>query len=156
MRGETTASPRADRADGLRQLVGRHVFQQEPTCSGPQCTEGVFIQVEGGQDEHMAQGARSGDDAGGLDPIERGHADIHQYDIGLVELDQPQRGAPVRGLADDGYVVLGFEDHAEALTEERLVISQHDADRHKRAGALQPRSVTATCQPPLGVRTSDQ
>ncbi len=44
--------------------------------------------------------------------------------------------------------LLGLEDHAEALAQQRLVVGQHDADRHGAAGALQSRSVAATSQPP--------
>ena len=29
--------------------------------------------------------------AGGLNPIERGHADVHEHDVGFVELDQPRK-----------------------------------------------------------------
>jgi hypothetical protein len=45
-----------------------------------------------------------------------------------VGQDFAQRGVSVGGLGDDGKVVLGFEDPAQAVADEVMVIDQDDGD----------------------------
>jgi hypothetical protein len=45
-------------------------------------------------------------------------------------LGQLDRFCAVAGLADDFDLVLGVEDHPEAVADQRLVVAEQDADRH--------------------------
>ncbi len=67
-----------------------------------------------------------------LDPVELGHADVHQDDVGLQPLGLLDRVEAVGGLADDLEVILGVEDHAEPGADERLVVSDQQAHAQTR------------------------
>src|SRR5205823_11067274 len=73
---------------------------------------------------------RAGEDAaGGFEPVELRHADVHQHDVGLQRADLVDRLASVGGLPDHLHRRLGVEDHAEPGAHERLVVDQQDADQ---------------------------
>ena len=79
------------------------------------------------------------------EPVELGHADVHQHDVGPPAPHDVHRRAAVGRLADDGDVGLGVEDHAEAGAQEPLVVGDHDGDRRaaassRRGGASSPSS----------------
>src|SRR3712207_9058467 len=54
----------------------------------------------------------------GLDPVELGHADVHEHDVGAQAARRVDGLQPVRRLADDLEVLLRVEDHPEARSEE--------------------------------------
>ena len=83
------------------------------------------------------------DSAGGLDPVQVGHADIHQHDVGPQRPGGLDRLTPVAGLANDLEVGLGVEDHAEACADERLVVGDQDADHPAASGWSGSRARTA-------------
>ena len=133
-----------------RELGRRDVLEEEAAGACPQRAEGVLVEVEGGEDQHagLVTRRRGGDGAGRLDAVEHGHAHVHEHDVGPVELDEADGVGPVGRLADDLHVLLGLQDHAEALPQERLIVRQHQPDRHAGAGALQSRRAASTSQPP--------
>jgi ATP-dependent Clp protease ATP-binding subunit ClpC len=61
---------------------GRVRFSRKPEGAGPEGAEDVVVLLEGGEDEdpHVRGGARQL--TGGGDPVEVGHSNVHQYDIG--------------------------------------------------------------------------
>ena len=65
-----------------------------------------------------------------LDPVDLGHADVHEDDVRLQAQRLGDRLDAVRGLADDLDVLLGLEDHAKAGAHERLVVDDEDAEGH--------------------------
>ncbi len=86
--------------------------------------------------------------AGGLDPVELGHADVHQHDVGLQVPGLRDRVEAVGGLADDLQIVLGVEDHAEPGAHERLVVGDQQADAQARLNSRAGRGkVARTLQP---------
>ena len=65
-----------------------------------------------------------------LEPVELGHADVHQDD-GRVEARRlVDRLEPVARLGDDVDVLFAREQHAEAGADHRLVVGDEHADRH--------------------------
>ena len=148
-RGHDGVAP-GHRPDGRGQLGRRHVLEQEAAGAGPEGPEGVLVEIEGGQDEHpgVPGGLRFGDGPSGRDPVEHGHAHVHEDDVGAVELGQAHGVGAVGRLAHDLHVLLGLEDHAEPLAQQGLVVGQDDPDRHGEVEALQSRSVAVTSQPP--------
>ena len=70
------------------------------------------------------------DPPGRLEPVELGHADVHQDD-GRVEAGRlVDRLEPVRRLGDDLDVLLPGEQQAKAGAHHRLVVGDEDADAH--------------------------
>jgi len=85
---------------------------------------------------HRLRRAVGREDAPGrLEPVELGHADVHEHDVGLKRPRLLERFTAVRSLADHLDVLLRFQDHAKAAAQKRLVVGDEDADH---------RSLTAT------------
>ena len=78
-RGEEGVVP-ADGDHGVGQLLGREVLEQEAFRAGPEGVVDVIVEVESGEDDDAGiGGGRFGpDEAGGLDAVEAGHADVHE------------------------------------------------------------------------------
>jgi hypothetical protein len=70
--------------NGRHQVLAGQVLEQEPAGPGPQGLEHVLVQVEGGQDQHPDRvgGPGAGQPAGRRQPVELGHADVHQDHVG--------------------------------------------------------------------------
>ena len=89
----------------------------------------VLIELEGGEDEDTRPLARQrGQLAGRLEAAHLRHLDVHQDDVRSLAtcgFDSLTTGAR---LSDNLEVVLGFEDHPQAGTDEGLVIGEQDAD----------------------------
>ena len=117
-----------DHPDGLSELVGARVLEQEAARAGAEGFVDVVVEVEGGQDQDAGRSVAGGDPACRLDPVEVRHADVHQDDVGAQRLGGVERGEAVGGLADDLEVGLGVEDDAEAGADELLVVGDQDAD----------------------------
>ena len=74
------------------------------------------------------------DSPGRLEPVELGHADVHQHDGGVEARGLVDGLDPVARLGDDLDVRLAGEQHAEACADHRLVVGDEDADAHRWSG----------------------
>jgi hypothetical protein len=90
----------------------------------------------------------AGELAGGLYPVDLGHADVEQAHIRPQPAGQRHRFSTVGGLPDDFDAGLGVEDHSQPGTDDFLVIGHEHADRH----VVAPRfgSTASTVQPLSG------
>src|SRR5262249_45020263 len=118
----------ADRADGAGQLLAGSVLEQEAAGSGFHSVVDVLVEVEGGQHEDLGPAAALGELGGCLDPVESGHADVHQDDVGGQGACLCQCLAAVARLAGDAQIWLGFQQHPQALPDQVLVVGDQDAD----------------------------
>src|SRR5699024_9413524 len=66
------------------------------------------------------------------DPVDTGHAHVHEDDIGLLLADGVDAGRTVAGLTGHGHIGLGVDDHGEAGAHKGLVIDEDDAQRIRR------------------------
>ena len=66
------------------------------------------------------------DAPGRLDPVEHGHADVHQHDVGPEPARRRDRVLAVGRFADDAEVGLAVEDLAQPDADERLVVGDQD------------------------------
>ncbi len=73
-----------DHPDGMQKLRRAAVLEEEATGAGLECVEDVVIGLVGGQDQdsYLLKPCCRGDLAGGLDPVEHRHPDVHEYDVG--------------------------------------------------------------------------
>lgn len=64
-----------------------------------------------------------------LDPVEQGHADIHQHDPGPVLPGEAHGLPPVGRFGDDGDAGGAIEEYAESGADQLLVVGQKHRDR---------------------------
>jgi hypothetical protein len=152
-RGEQGVAGR-NHPDGGQQVGRGRVLEQEPAGPGPQRLVHVLVQVEGGQDQHPGLGQKLvGDDpAGRLQPVQTGHADVHQHHVRAGRTGQLHRFQPVPGLAHHLQVLGRVDQHPEPGPDQRLVVGHHDPYDRCRLGHGGPPNgrLAATRKPPPG------
>ncbi len=75
---------------------------------------------------------------GGRQPVQLGHRDVHQDDVGSLLLDDAHTGNPVPGLGDDVDVPGLLEGEPQAVAEHRVVVHDHDPDRGRHGAPSIP------------------
>ncbi|CAM5367528.1 hypothetical protein SDIAM26S_02855 [Streptomyces diastaticus subsp. diastaticus] len=115
--------------DRGEQFGRRNVLEHEPAGTGPEAGEGVLVQVEGGQDQHLRRVLGGADPPGGLHPVQARHPHVHQHHVDGGGPQHLDRLGAVARLPDHLHVRLGREHHAEAGAQKRLVVHEHHADR---------------------------
>ena len=143
-----------DRADDLRR---RGVLEQEAGRAGLQRAQDEFVGVEGREHEDGGRVGLRGEQAGGRDAVELWHADVHEHDVGPVEVHRPEHLAAVVGLGDHLEARCAGEHHPQAGAHERVVVDEQDADhRGRRARRTNAPSGSTPCSssPPASVTRS--
>ena len=114
----------------MQELAGFGVLDQEAGGAGAECLDDVLVVVEGGEDEHVDVGevGVGGDLVGGAQPVDAGHPDVHEHDVGVGLPGQLHRGGSVAGFADHDHAGLGVDEHPEAAPDEGLVVGDEHAD----------------------------
>ena len=132
MRGAIRASPAATTRTALSRSTGQRVLEQEPAGAGPQRLVHVLVEVERRQDHDPRRRQRlvAGDPAGRLEAVHHRHPDVHQHHVGVLAGGEGDGLGAVARLADDLDVGLTGEQHREPAAHERLVVGDHDPDRH--------------------------
>ena len=128
-----------DRADDLRR---RGVLEQEAGRAGLQRAQDELVGVERREDEDGGRVGLRGEQPRRRDPVELRHADVHEDDVGPVEVDRAEHLAAVGGLAHDLEALRAGEHHPQARAHERVVVDEQDADHRgsaARAGRTRPR-----------------
>ena len=147
-RGREQRFAGGDDANGRGDLLRRRVFEHEAARAGAQRVVDVVVEPECRQDQDAGRGLVTGDAAGRLDPVEHGHANVHQHDVGPEPACLGDGVFAVDGLADDGRVRLVLEDLAQADADERLVVGDQYASSSDRQ---QDANGEAAARPPAGV-----
>ena len=107
----------------------------------------MLVEVERREDDHPGVARRRTDATGRLEAVHAWHPDVHEHDVRAERLDQGERLGPVVGLADDGDVRLGVEDHPQPGADELLVVDEQHPDH---VGPLSNGSRACTENPPPG------
>jgi hypothetical protein len=129
---------------------GGVVFEHESARAGAECFVDVFVESEGGEDQDPRGVVGGNDPAGGLEPVELWHADVHQ-DHGRVKPRRlGHRFQSVACFGDDFHVLFAGEQHSEAGADHGLVVGDEDSDRHGRSGVSR-RRVLSVNPPPFVV-----
>ena len=141
-------------ADGVDDVAALASLRRKPLeAPARRAVVDVLVEVEGGQDEHPAGAATPGPArvGGGVDPVEHGHADVHEHDVGADPAGHLDRLPPVGGLAPDLDVGLGVEDGRRSRPGPRLVVGDDDPDGRRPSYEQPPIGRrTATRKPPSG------
>src|SRR5699024_10217905 len=69
---------------------------------------------------------------GRFDPVDAGHAHVHEDDIVLLLADGVDAGHAIAGLTGHGHIGLGVDDHGEAGAHKGLVVDEDDTQRIRR------------------------
>ena len=131
------------------ELLGREVLEQEAVRAGPEGVVDVLVEVESGEDDDAGiRGGRFGpDEAGGLDAVEAGHADVHEDHVRADLAGQCYGLCSVGGLAGDLDAGLAFENEPEADPYQLLVVRDEHPYSHGPAGTSPSGSSTVICSP---------
>ena len=138
-----------DDPDGGGDLFGRRVFEHEAAGTGAKRVVDIVVESERRQDENTRARLSRHDATGRLDPVEHGHAYVHQDDVGPQAARFRDRLLAVARLADDVCLRLGVEDLAQTDADKRLVVC--DQNGCHRIG-----SRTRTAKPPPGRRPASR
>src|SRR5437588_1095903 len=139
-RGEqcVTVVHRVNRRD---ELVRGRRLQQEPRRAGPERVDDVLVEVECREHQHANPVSALDDAPSGVDPVQPGHADVHQHDVRSRFAGTLDGLVSVARLPDHLEVRLGVEDQPETGSHERLVVGEQNADHAptgKRARTSKP------------------
>ena len=104
--------------------------------AGAQRLEEELLVVVHREDQHPQVGALLGELARRLDARQPRHRDIEQGEVDLLgAAPAATASCAVAGLGDDLEVRLGVEDHAQAVTHERVVVGEQDRGCTARSAA---------------------
>ena len=118
-----------DRVDGGRHLFRRDVLQQVAVGAGLDRLIQIVLLVGDGEHEDLGAGQHLPDAPGGFDPVDPGHAYVHEHHIWGQPLGLGDGGLPVLRLGDHLDVLLRTQHDVEAATEQRLVVGDQDPNR---------------------------
>ena len=113
------------------QVLGQHVFQEEPAQPGTQSLVDVLVEIEGREHQDRDRLIRVRvvhDAARGLEPVQIGHLDVHQHDVGFRLRARATASRPSAASPSHPDARLRFEDRPETGPDERLVVSDQDRD----------------------------
>ncbi len=122
--------------DAVQQFAGVHVLEEETGGAGAQCVEDVRVEVEGGQHQDTGRVLPAGDDPGGGDAVQFGHADVHEDHVGCQFPGEAYRLGAVGGLADDRHVLLGVDHGGESRPYDALVVDDQHPEAHRCPSSL--------------------
>ena len=116
--------------DGVDELLGPDVLEQEAARTGAERLHHVLVDVEGRQDQDLRGVVLRREDPRGLNAVEPGHADVHQDHVGMEPPGLFDRLLPVSRFAHQVDVRLGAQGHLERRPHQRLVVGDQDPDGH--------------------------
>jgi hypothetical protein len=133
--GEHRLAP-GGRPHGPEQLGPRGVLEQVAGGAGLDGADHVAFGVEGGQDQHpdLRVALPQGPDGG--HPVQGGHAQVDQGDVGPDPGDQGQRLQAVAGLADHLQVRLGGDHATEPVPDHRMVVGDQQPDHRSSPAGI--------------------
>src|SRR5262249_3660514 len=116
--------------DGLGQLRGRGVLEQEPACPGRHRRGEVAGPPERGDDDDLPAEPVFGQPPGDLQPVRPRHLDVQDGHVRLVAVGHGDRLVAAGGLRHHGDVALQFEQGNQRLPDHGLVLGDHDVHGH--------------------------
>ena len=135
--------------DGVNELFGRRVLEQESAGSGAQRVEDVLISLEGGEDDDPTGDARSCTirlvaSSPSIVGIWTSMSTTSGRSRRVAATPcSPSPASPTISMSSSD-----FEDHLEPGSDQGLIVDQDDADAH--AASLFSGNVACTANPPSG------
>jgi hypothetical protein len=129
-RGRQHGLALVDDLDRRDELLRRGVLEEEAARAGAQPVVDVLVEIEGREDEDARGGLHRREASGRLEPVDVGHPDVHQRDVGSKAPDGGHGLLPVGGFAEDLDARLLVEQGAKARPHHGLIVGDDDADGH--------------------------
>ena len=106
-------------ADGVGQVLDGCGLAEEPVCSRLDRPSERQLVVRAGEDDHGGLLRDGADPPGRLEPVDAGHLEVDQHDVGLPRLGRVGGALAVDGDHDHVEVVFLVERHASASPNAR-------------------------------------
>ncbi|GGU73782.1 hypothetical protein GCM10010502_26920 [Kitasatospora aureofaciens] len=119
---------------GPGDLGGRGVLEQEAVRPGGERLVHVLVQVEGGERDDPGRVGELAQTAGGGDPVEPGHPDVHQRDVDPVPAGEFDGLQSVDGIGDHGQLRVLVQEVDQPEAHQRVVVDHHRADHAASSG----------------------
>ena len=133
----------------LLDFLGACVFGEVAARAGLESGKERLVVCVRGEDEHLRLRERAADQARRVGALHLGHAQVHQYDVGLGVVCELHSLGAVAGRTDDLDVVNQADEHGEAVADYALVIGDDDPDHAGTSSSTrQPVSVGPACSVP--------
>ena len=113
---------------GVGQLLDRRVLDHEAEHAGLHRPAQVARPAERREHQHLAAGHLAAQGGRGGKPVQAGHLDVEQGDVGSVLERRGDDLVAAGHLGDDLEVVLEVEQHRQRTSYEMLVVGQQDPD----------------------------
>jgi hypothetical protein len=143
--------------DGLGQLGGRRVLEQETACPGRHRRGQVAGPPERRDDDDLPGEPFLAQPPGDLQPVAARHLDVQQRHVRLVPAGHGDRLVAAGGLRHHGDVVLQLQQGDQGLAHHGLVLGDHEAHAHDgiRSRSGSP-TAAAEAGPASGTATRSQ
>ena len=122
--GLTTGDAAQDRGD----LVFIGVLEQVAACAGTHRGQQQLVVLEHREHDDADRRVGGGDAAGRLDPVELGHAQVHDDEIGGELIGELDDFVSVGGDGDDVDAVELADQMGEAVAEDGMVVGDDDTE----------------------------
>jgi hypothetical protein len=115
-------------ADGAGQLLGLDILQQVGDRAGLDGREDLVVVGERGQHDDPCRRADRLDPPGGLDTVDAGQHQVHQYHVGQQILGLFDALFAARCLAHHLDIILQLKKVTQALAHNAVIVDQKNAD----------------------------
>ena len=131
-RGGEQSLAGGDDPNGIEDVFGARVFEQEAARSAAQRLIDVVVEIERGQhdDPQLGELGIAGDPAGGLQSVESWHPDVHEDDVRPHPPRESDGVGTVLRFADQLEVVGVAHHRGEPGPHQRLIVGDDDPDGH--------------------------
>ena len=121
--------PAEDGVDGLKEIGAKIGFGDEGLGAGGTGGADDFPALVHGEDENRSAGEGLADALGSGDAVEDRHGDVEHDEIRMEFDGLVDRFGAIRSFTDNFEVFAGFQERAEALANNFVIIRDQDASR---------------------------
>ena len=117
--------------EGRGQFRNRSLLEQIAAGTGAKRLPIILFVFVAGEDDDPDLGKIFSHAGGGFQPIEPGHGNIHENDVGLERAGHFEGLTAIAGFADDLDFWQAFQFHANAGADDGMIIGKQDAGRFR-------------------------
>ena len=131
--GAEVAAAGRHRVDGGDHVVDLRILEQKAAGSRLHHARVVALLAEHREGDDLQVGPERQRPLGGLGAVDARHGEIHEDDIGLDAGQQGEQLLAAARLAHDAAAGAAFQQAAQSVAEQRVVVDQYDAAVHDRS-----------------------
>ena len=126
--GAEVGVPAGDRADRQEEFLGDRPLEEIPLGAIPKGLPDQALVGIHGEDQGSGLRCPAAQPGHGLEPVQMGHGDVDDENIGPQTLHQGQGLRTVGRLAEDRDVPRPLQEGADALADQVMIVGDDDAD----------------------------